>query len=198
MGFAVAHPLAGQKALDALQSGIDRGLVGFGEFLPQAQGYTLKEDSWLKVVELAINCKVPINLHVTEPVGKSYKGRIETPLADYQWLAQNYPECTFIFAHWGGLLPFYELNPAVKQALSNVYYDTAASPLLYDKSIYRRVVDTIGSDRILFGTDYPLLLKPGNSRTPSFTPILEELNAASLSEQEVTAILSGNARKLFI
>ncbi|HJX33989.1 MAG TPA: amidohydrolase family protein, partial [Desulfatiglandales bacterium] len=48
----------------------------------------------------------------------------------------------------------------IREATSNVWFDTAASPYLYIPDIYRIAADIIGSDRILFGSDYPLL-KPG-------------------------------------
>jgi predicted TIM-barrel fold metal-dependent hydrolase len=77
--------------------------------------------------------------------------------------------------------------PEVKQAMKNVYFDTAASPFLYSPQIYRRVADLVGADRILFGTDYPLL---------SPTRLLDEINTTDLSEAEKRLILSENARRL--
>ncbi|MFH1015727.1 MAG: amidohydrolase family protein, partial [Chloroflexota bacterium] len=81
----------------------------------------------------------------------------------------------------------YALMPEVKQAMKNVYFDTAASPFLYSPQIYRRVADLVGADRILFGTDYPLL---------SPTRLLDEIKTADLTEPERIAILSGNASAL--
>ena len=69
-----------------------------------------------------------------------------TPLEDYVKLATSFPETTFILAHWGGGLPFFELNQQVRGTLSNIYYDTAASPLIYEPSIFRRVIDLIGPE----------------------------------------------------
>ena len=40
---------------------------------------------------------------------------------------------TIIAAHWGGGLPFYALMPEVRDALQNVWFDTAAGHLLYDR-----------------------------------------------------------------
>jgi len=54
-----------------------------------------------------------------------------------------------IAAHWGGGLPFYALMPDVREALATMYFDTSAEHLLYDASIYRRVIDLVGADRIL-------------------------------------------------
>ena len=47
--------------------------------------------------------------------------------------------------------------PEVKAAIENIYFDTAASALLYDEDCIARVVDLVGESRVLFGSDYPLL-----------------------------------------
>jgi hypothetical protein len=47
--------------------------------------------------------------------------------------------------------------PEVRETLANVYVDTAATPFLYDPSIYRKVAELVGAERILFGSDYPLI-----------------------------------------
>src|SRR5690606_37654389 len=101
--------------------------------------------------------RVPFNLHVTDPLLR-VAGALPTPLEDYVQLAADHPDATFILAHWGGGLPFFELNPRVRRKLGNVFYDTAASPLLYDPAIFRHVCDVVGPERTLFGTDYPLRL----------------------------------------
>ena len=71
-------------------------------------------------------------------------------------LAQRHPEATLVLAHWGGGLPFYELMPEARETLRNVYYDTAASLYLYDDAIFRQVMSWV-PDKVLLGTDYPLL-----------------------------------------
>ena len=47
--------------------------------------------------------------------------------------------------------------PEIQKISENVFYDTAASPFLYDYRIYEVALKIIGEDRILFGSDYPLL-----------------------------------------
>ena len=69
----------------------------------------------------------------------------------------------------------------------NVYFDTAASPFLYDPSIYRIAKELVGLEKILFGTDFPLL-KP--------TRYFGELQASGLSEEEIACICGENAKKL--
>jgi uncharacterized protein len=194
--FAAVQPAAGQEALDALQRTLDVGLCGVGEILPQAQGFMFDDPYWEQVVGIAIERNLPINLHVTDPLTVSDAATIPTPLPSYLRLAQRFPDAKFIFAHWGGGIPFYELNPRVRPCLKNVWYDTAASPLLYDARVFRQVVDLIGADRILFGSDYPLLLYPRKIREPAFERFLEEIAGAGLTAEEKEKILGANFRRL--
>ncbi|MDX2111402.1 MAG: amidohydrolase family protein [Verrucomicrobiota bacterium] len=196
--FAPIQPRAGAAVLDYAKRALDAGVSGFGEMLPAAQDFDINEDPvWHQLCELCAERGVPINLHVTEAAGHDYTGRVETPLMDYVRLAQRHPETTFILAHWGGGLPFYELNPKVRRALRNVFYDTAASPLLYDSRIWHMVTEVIGPERILFGSDYPLRVYPKRQETASIVPLLEESRASGLSATSVEKILGGNARSLF-
>jgi predicted TIM-barrel fold metal-dependent hydrolase len=120
-----------------------------------------------------------------------------TPLADYVALARAHPAATFILAHLGGGLPFYAAHrPAHRETLRNVYYDTAALPLLYDPAILRQVIDLVGPDRLLYGSDYPLCLYPRTHPEPDFVPFLAALTAANLTLAELDALLSDNARRL--
>jgi predicted TIM-barrel fold metal-dependent hydrolase len=196
LGFATVQPLAGQPALDEVKRAVDNGLRGIGEILPYAQGHSIRDDVFLKVVELAIELDVPLCLHGAEPVGHHYPGRAYTPLQDYVWLAEQNPDLKLILAHLGGLLPYYELNRKTKKILRNVYYDTAAVPLLYRPQVYKSVVDIVGPQKILFGSDYPLLLYPSETRTPGFEMFLNEIKQSGLSDDELAMILGGNTQKL--
>ena len=137
-----------------------------------------------------------MSFHVSEPVGRPLTERAPTPFEDFQWLAETYPELKIILAHWGGLLPFFELNTHMRKAFANVWYDVAASPLLYDSRIFRAVVDAVGADKILYGSDYPLLLYPTHRKEPDFNTFLEEIRLSGLSEQEREKILGGNFARL--
>jgi predicted TIM-barrel fold metal-dependent hydrolase len=102
-------------------------------------------------------------------------------------LVERHPEARFILAHAGGGLPFYHLMPEVAEAASNVWYDTAASPLLYRPDLYRRLVDLAGVDRVLFASDAPLI----GLRRP-----LEHFAAAALNPAERVAVAGGNLARL--
>jgi len=77
--------------------------------------------------------------------------------------------------------------PEVKKAMRRVYYDTAASPLLYSDKIYALGKEMVGPEKILLGSDFPLL---------SPKRYLSELQRANLTEEERAKILGENARAL--
>lgn len=196
IAFAAINPLA-EKAIDELKAARDEGFRGIGEILPAVQGFSMRDLNWLKIVEFAVETGWPINFHVSEPVGHPHPGRMPSPFEDFQWLAETYPELKIILAHWGGLLPFYELNEHVRKSFANVWYDVAASPLLYDSKVFRSVVDVVGSEKVLYGSDYPLRLYPGKQEKPDFSTFLAEIQDAGLTESEQKNILGDNASRLF-
>ena len=71
--------------------------------------------------------------------------------------------------------------------MQNVYFDTAASPYLYRQEIYRLAAEIIGPEKILFGSDYPLL-------PPS--RYLKEMAAGGLSPADQELITRKNALKI--
>ena len=76
----------------------------------------------------------------------------------------------------------------VKESLVNVFFDTAASPFLYDPEIYQLAVRLLGADKILFGSDYPLL---------SPARYFGEIRETELTKSQIDKICGGNARQLF-
>lgn len=197
--FACVNPAAGEPARESLERALDAGLCGIGELLPQAQGGHLNDDNWNRVFALAAARGVPVNLHVTDPLAITPGSCTKpTPLEPYIEMIKAHQATTFILAHWGGGIPFYELNPRLKPLFKNVYYDTAASPLLYDHSVYRRVTDIIGPERILWGTDYPLFTHPRVAEDVTFQRDLDDARCerAALSAAELDLILGGNTARL--
>jgi predicted TIM-barrel fold metal-dependent hydrolase len=129
-------------------------------------------------------------LHANEPVGHSYHGKAGMDLGALYRLIQENPATRLILAHMGGGLFFYEtLKKEVKEILADVYYDTAAVPFLYRKYVYRLAAGIAGPERIVFGSDYPLI------EVSRYTKDLED---AGLAADEMELILGENARRLFL
>src|SRR5579885_415449 len=54
--------------------------VALGECSPHSQGYAMDDPAFAEILALAAELHLPVNLHVTDPAGKNYPGRVETPL----------------------------------------------------------------------------------------------------------------------
>lgn len=196
IAFASLQALDGERALDSLKRAIDVGFKGIGECFPVLQGYSMQDPRWLKIVEFAIQHSMPILLHVTEPLGHSYPGKLLHSFEPYEWLAKTYPEATLIFAHWGGLMPFYELNPSFAKTAQNIYYDTAATPLLYDMRVFKLMLELLGPKKILYGSDFPLRLYPSQQKEPEFETFLNAIYRLNLPQDALKAIFGGNLKRL--
>ena len=78
-----------------------------------------------------------------------------------------------------------------------MYYDSAASPLLYDMSIFRQMVRLVGVEKLLFGSDYPLRLYPRFQKMPDMERFLDQIrDEGGLNTRELDALLGGNFRRL--
>ena len=187
IGFACVQPLDAGDAKE-LDRCLNAGMFGLGELGPDGQRFDIT-DRWVleASVEVLRHHDRPLLAHSSEPLGHEYPGKGKT----YPWqlvqLAQNFPDLKIVLAHWGGGLPFYELMPEVRDALHNVYYDSAASSFLYDPTVFSVATNLIGSQRILWGTDYPLL---------SQAKFLTRVRECNLPEEAEQAILGGNAARL--
>jgi predicted TIM-barrel fold metal-dependent hydrolase len=177
---------SGEKELERC---LGRGFIGIGElafYRDDMAGKNLfRLASLLKPLS---GTGIPVLLHANEPVGHDYPGKIKGSLPAIYQLLQTLPEVDFILAHWGGGFFFYELMPEGARAAARVYYDTAASPFLYRPSIYSLALRIIGSQRILFGSDFPLLPPRRYFR---------EMAGVLLSARAQTRIKGLNARRLF-
>ncbi len=165
----------------------DMGLRGVGEVSFYHTGVTSENLDFLRsLLDAVTTHSMPLCLHVNEPVGHRYPGKYDPALGEIFTAVAEYPDASVIFSHWGGGLLFYELMPEVRAALANCYYDTAASPFLYDDSIYKIAPLITGPQRILFGSDYPLI---------AHERYLEPIGRTG-SEELQTAILGSNAARL--
>jgi len=188
IGFVTVQPQSVDAAIAEIERCAQGGARGIGEMRPDMQLLDFNDESIISPFMEAIKKHRLILLtHASEPVGHDYPGKgIITPDVLYPFLTA-YPDVTIVCAHWGGGLPFYALMPEVPKALQNVYFDTAASPFLYQPQIYSLVSQLVGADKILFGSDYPLMPQ---------TRLLQEINSAAINEEEKSLILSGNASRI--
>jgi predicted TIM-barrel fold metal-dependent hydrolase len=188
VGFCAVQPRSTESALDEIKRCAKGGIKGVGEIRPDIQLIDFNDNSVIQpFIELLKMHKLILLSHASEPVGHNYAGKgTVTPEVIYS-IITSYPDLTIVCAHWGGGLPFYALMPEVKQVMNNVYFDTAASPFLYSPQVYNQVIQLVGAEKILFGSDYPLLTQKR---------LIREIRSLELPEEKKSLILSGNARRL--
>jgi uncharacterized protein len=196
-GLCVVQPDSGTAALREVDRCLQSGLSGVGELNPEGQVFDL---SGLGMENLAAHCSeagTPLMLHTNEPVGHEYPGKCSSTLGELYRLICRWPELKLVLAHWGGGFPFFELMPEVRRAAKNVFYDSSASPLLYEPRVFKCVIEAAGEGKVLFGSDYPLELYPRRRLGPGFRAFLDDIHHLELQEVAVRQMLSGNARRLF-
>jgi uncharacterized protein len=188
IGFCCMDPLH-PGAADEVERCLAAGLSGVGELAFYTSGI---DDTCVKSLEpimaSAETFDRPVMLHTNEPVGHQYPGKSPNTLAQIYTVVQMFRNNRIILAHWGGGIFLYALlKKEVRETLDNVWFDTAASPYLYQPQIYQLALSLAGPEKILLGSDFPLL-KPGR--------YLKEMEAAALSEVERAAVCGLNAAKI--
>lgn len=120
----------------------------------------------------------------------------------YSGVFDRFPGLLMCAVHGGGFAPFqigrldrgYQTKPELaarhaarlpSEYLSMLYVDT----VVHDPRVLRFLVDTLGADHVLMGTDYPFEMGDDD-------PVALVETVAGLEPSQREAILSGNARRL--
>lgn len=117
----------------------------------------------------------------------------------YEGILESFPALRVCISHGGGYMPFYTgrvdrnwvEKPATRvnmprapvEYLRMLHYDSC----VYDPATLRALVDKVGEDRVLLGSDYPV----GEPKPVEF------VEGAGLAAAQVPRILRGNAARLF-
>ncbi len=189
IALACMNPVA-EGSLSEARRCLEAGARGLGELA--IYGGHDRAEALKRFGDLIACCRSHggvLMIHANEPVGHAYPGKAPFPPDFYYELAKLASDMDLILAHWGGGLCFYELlRKEAPEVLRRVTYDTAASPFLYRPSIYAHMTKALGKEKILFGSDYPLLAPERYFR---------EMGEAGLSPEEIAAITGDNAKRLF-
>ena len=185
--FDTAWEGAGSEA----QRCLDAGLCGAGELAFYLSGIDEHALVLLDPVMSVLrdNGNLPCMIHTNEPVGHKYPGKTPITLEQIYKLAKTFPDNKIILAHWGGGIFFYNImKKETKNIFKNIWYDTAASPYLYDSQIYDIAVNAKIADKVLFGTDFPLL-------TPE--RYYKDIDNSNITPEQKKQILGDNAALIY-
>jgi len=188
IGFCNIQPESMDNAIHEIERCAEAGIKGVGEIRPDIQSFDFgNPESMSPLIDVMQRNNLILLTHASEPVGHHYPGKGKaTPELLYNFI-KTYPDVKVVCAHWGGGLPFYALMPEVRESMGNVFFDTAASPFLYNSQIYKQVIQLVGADKILFGSDYPLIPQ---------RRYLKEIDSIDLSREYKENMLYGNAARL--
>lgn len=188
LGF-ISLPLPlGDVTLREMERCLPGGIKGLGELRLDVAHFTPRTRAvWEPVMAETRRLGLILLLHASEPAGHVYPGKGKvTPGLLYKFLSL-FPGIKTVCAHWGGGLPFYSLIPEVASVLKDVYFDSAASSLLYKPAILHYVSQLVGADHILFGSDFPLM---------SQKKALDYVNSAEIDAETKAKLLGLNAHAL--
>ena len=168
---------------------IASGSHGFGEVHLSEQKMAGKPLDFLEpYMSMLLTAEFPLVVHSSEPVGHLYQGKGQTNPQELEKLVQFFPNNKMVLAHWGGGILFYEMMKEMKELMGNVFYDTAATPLLYNYKIFNVALEIVGANKILSGSDYPLLKQK---------TIYEQINNSDVGSGEKLSMLGQVAAKVF-
>ncbi len=143
----------------------------------ETHGFRIEEPCCEPILRHADARGLPVLVH----------GRPDADL--WERLCTSYPGARFILAHVGGMGPDHaEATRFAARARSvpNLYFDLAATRNF--PGFLEELIDLAGAEKILYGSDYPLM---------DFGFELGQILHAPLREADRALILHGNARRLF-
>ena len=184
--LAAVDPLT-PGALAEAERALAAGAAGLGEvgvYLDDL-GSQAALDGLIPLAGLCAEADVPLLLHTNEPVGHSYPGKSPMSLRGLYALVTACPDTRFQLAHLGGGIFLFELlRKQVSAVLAKCVFDTAAAPYLYRPQVYRLFAELAGPERLLYGSDYPLL---------RLARYLRDVDSADLPPAQRELLMGGNA-----
>jgi predicted TIM-barrel fold metal-dependent hydrolase len=179
---------------------------------PAMQRYALQEPAVKAVIDVVarhqptsgtaifVHCgALSVGVRKKPGLASRFDVRYGNPL-DLHGLAAEHPQVPFIIPHFGGGL----LREALMVAdlCPNIYLDTSSSnrwlsyhPGLTLADVFRQTIETIGSDRLIFGTDSSFF--PRGWNRPVYEAQVKALDAAGAAESDRHRIFTDNLARLF-
>lgn len=178
-GLGTLHPDSTDIKGD-LEYLISLGLRGV-KLHPDIQDFKIDDFRCLRIYELCEEYGVPILMHAGDSrFDRSNPNRLYPVMKIYTGL-------TVVAAHLGGWSVWEEACERLHR-LPNLYVDCSSSfPYLPPETV-KRIIVSYGTDRVLFGTDYPM-----------WSPEKEigNLLALGFDDRDNRLILSENAKKVY-
>jgi predicted TIM-barrel fold metal-dependent hydrolase len=159
--FGSVDPLRGPLAVSQARSLVrDHGVRGF-KFHPSLQGFSPDDQAYYPLWAEIESLGVPALFHTGQtgigaglPGGRGIKLRLSDPML-LDDVAADFPSLTVILAHPS--VPWADASISMATHKSNVYIDLSGWSPKYFPPALVRAANSYLQDKVLFGTDYPLL-----------------------------------------
>ena len=178
-GLGTLHPDSEDLKRDVDEI-ITLGLHGV-KLHPDIQNFKIDDYRCLKIYELCEQAGLPILMHTGDSRYDNSNPNRLLPVLDI------YTDLIVVGAHFGGWSIWEEASKKLCK-LKNLYVDSSSTFFWLQNEDVKRLIDRYGTDRVLFGTDYPM-------SSPS-----EELGrflSLGYSDAAYRQMLSENAKKVF-
>lgn len=186
--ISVSPTMKGRTMIEELEHKYKWGMKGL-KIHPVAQGFAPDDERMWPVYEWLVKHDLPLTAHSGMNVdGKSKFGEPER----WESVLEEFNDLKLILAHMGG--GSWDKTIEIADKFPQVMFDTAISishidsPTTLNDEEAADMIRTIGSDRILFGSDYPWI-NPAKD--------IERIRGLNISENDKKLILGENAAKLF-
>jgi predicted TIM-barrel fold metal-dependent hydrolase len=191
MGFASVDPWKGKMAVQELERSVkELGLKGL-KLHPTTQAFFPNDIQFYPLWEKAAELGIPVLFHSGQtgvgsgaPGGGGYKLKYAHPML-LDDVAADFPSLTIIMAH--PAVPRQEEQLAVALHKGNVYIDLSGWSPKYFRPILVKYISSILKDKVMFGSDYPVL-KPERW--------LRDFETLDLKEEVKQKILLDTAKKV--
>ena len=175
-------------AAELFEHYIDLGAKGL-KIHAASDGGEVMSDHYLSLLEIANKHSLPVIIHTgcihIKPVYKEPEmGHAEK----FQVWFQDFPNIKFVLAHMNYHFP--ETVIELMKEHANLYTDTSWQP----KEVIANTVKEVGADRIMFGTDWPII---GNNISVCLERIIQARDEKLISEEDAEKILGLNAKSFF-
>ena len=181
IGFAYVSVMMPDLKPDGLRLELERAIDGLGlkaiKIYPPYTTFPLDHDAWHPIFAFA-EARGLVVLSHTDNGELSEPRRLGTAAA-------RFPGAVFVAGHAGNIEPYRTQAIDMARDLPNFYVETCST--YRAPGVIEQLVQGAGADRVLFGSDQPLM----DPRTQ-----LGKILTADISHEDKRLVMGGNARRL--
>ena len=177
IGFAYVNPLMPETVIPELTRAFDTLHLTAIKLYPPSAGINLNEPPWFPIYQFANERELVIIWHT---------GIEATAQPKYvSDVAPRFPDATFVCGHSGNCPPMRAMAIEAAQSNANVYLETCST--FRTPGAIEQLVNEAGADRVLFGSDIPLM----DTRAQ-----LGKIITADISDEAKRLVLGENASRI--